>query len=456
MKSTTTGHLLFKLGIMDDRKRAELTKKAEELGKSSFMFAHFMDNQKAEQERGITISCTTKEFFTDNYHYTVIDAPGHRDFLKNMISGASQADVALLMVPADKGGFERAIAKGNHKTGEVMGQTRQHAQLCYLLGIEQLVVGINKMDAESVNYSEERYNEIKDEVHNMLRKQGWAKKMDSIPFIPLSGWTGENLTEESTNMPWYKGFEVKVGNETVKGNTLVDALTNVARPPKRPTDAPLRVPVSQLIKIPGIGDIVTGRIEQGTLKPGMNVRFMPSGITGNVFSIEMHHKNVDSAGPGDNVGVNVKKLPKATGKKKKLNLGGQVMMPENDPSPRGKIKSFTGTMMVQNHPGELRAGAEDKGGFTPVVFVRTGRAPCRMVKIHQRVERIKGKPVKIEDPLFVKAHDQAVITFEPKMPLYLEDFKTCPGLGRVAIMDSNNLVMLGMISNIEYYPEKTK
>jgi len=440
---------------MDERKKAELTKKAEELGKSSFMFAHFMDNQKAEQERGITISCTTKEFFTDNYHYTVIDAPGHRDFLKNMISGASQAEVALLMVPADKGGFERAIAKGNHKTGEVMGQTRQHAQLCYLLGIEQIIVGINKMDSESVKYSEERYNEIKDEVSIMLKKQGWGKKMESIPFIPLSGWTGENLTEESSNMPWYKGFEVKVAGETVKGHTLVDALTNVARPPERPIDAPFRMPVSQLLKIPGIGDIVTGRIEQGTLKPGANVRFMPSGIVGNVFSIEMHHKNVVAAGPGDNVGVNIKKLPKPTGKKKKLSLNGQVMMLENDPAPRGKIKSFTATMMVQNHPGELRAGNEgDQGGFTPVVFVRTSRAPCRMKKIHYRVERIKGKPIKTDDPLFVKAHDQAEITFEPKMSLYLEDFKTCAGLGRIAVMDSNTLVMLGMVKSVEYYPVK--
>ncbi|EER01432.1 elongation factor Tu, putative, partial [Perkinsus marinus ATCC 50983] len=152
-KSTTTGRLLFELGGVSEREMEKLKAEADRLGKSSFAFAFYMDRQKEERERGVTIACTTKEFFTETWHYTVIDAPGHRDFIKNMITGASQADVALLMVPAD-GNFGTAIARGNHKAGEIQGQTRQHARLINLLGVKQLVVGVNKMDSDVAGYKE--------------------------------------------------------------------------------------------------------------------------------------------------------------------------------------------------------------------------------------------------------------------------------------------------------------
>jgi len=201
----------------------KLKKEAEAQGKASFAFAFFMDKSKDERARGVTIACTTKEFFTDKYHYTIIDAPGHRDFIKNMISGASQADVALLMVPANRGGFETSIQKGNHKKGEVQGQTRQHARLLHLLGVEQIICGINKMDDKSVGYAQDRYKEIKSEVSKMLTKIGFKTK--KIPFIPMSGWQGDNLVDKTTNMDWYKGFKVKPKKKEVTGWTLVDALT---------------------------------------------------------------------------------------------------------------------------------------------------------------------------------------------------------------------------------------
>merc|ERR1711953_1166636 len=218
-KSTTTGHLMFKLGGLDERTMTKLQAEADAVGKGSFAFAFFMDKSKDERARGVTIACTTKEFFTDKYHYTIIDAPGHRDFIKNMISGASQADVALLMVPANKGGFETSIQKGNHKKGEVQGQTRQHARLLHLLGVEQIICGINKMDDKSVNFSEERYKEIKSEVSKMLTKIGF--KVKKIPFVPMSGWQGDNLVEASTKkeFDWYKGFKVKPKKKEVEGKT---------------------------------------------------------------------------------------------------------------------------------------------------------------------------------------------------------------------------------------------
>jgi len=205
-KSTTTGHLLLKLGGMSERDLDKLKQEAEAVGKGSFLFAFFMDKSKDERERGVTIACTTKEFFTPKFHYTIIDAPGHRDFIKNMISGASQADVALLMVPANKGGFETSIQKGNHKKGEVQGQTRQHARLLHLLGVEQVIVGVNKMDDKSVNWSQDRFEEIASEVKKMLTKIGY--KIKKIPFIPMSGFKGDNLTEKSASCDWYKGFSV--------------------------------------------------------------------------------------------------------------------------------------------------------------------------------------------------------------------------------------------------------
>lgn len=445
-KSTTTGRLLFELGGLNERELDKLRKEAKELGKESFVFAFFMDKNKDERARGVTIACTTKEFFTDSYHYTIIDAPGHRDFIKNMISGASQADVALLMVPANKGGFETSIAKGNHKKGEVQGQTRQHARLCHLLGIEQLIVGINKMDDKSVAYSEERYNEIKSEVEKMLTKIGY--KIKKIPFVPMSGWKGDNLKEKSTNMPWYKGWSVKVKKETVSGFTLIEALETVAKPPKRQTKKPFRMPVSGVYKINGVGDVITGRIEQGKLTPDVNVRFYPSGVKGKAFSIEMHHKTVKKAVHGDNVGVNVKGL-----KKENMPKVGDVMCndDEEDPNPPKQAATFTALVFVQDHPGQLKCAKkvndEYKGGFTPSIHIRTAKAPCQMLEIKWKSGKSTNNQ-KVEQPPYIEAGDQAEVVFAPRMPFVVCPFDECKPLGRVAAMDSNSLIMLGKVVSV--------
>jgi len=454
-KSTTTGRLLFELGGMSDRDLAKLKKEAAELGKESFLFAFFMDRGKDERARGVTIQCCTREFFTDSYHYTIIDAPGHRDFIKNMISGAAQADVALLMVPSNKGGFETSIAKGNHKKGEVQGQTRQHARLCHLLGIEQVICGINKMDDKSVNWSEDRYKEIKGEVDKMLTKIGYKTK--KIPFIPMSGFNGDNLNEPSKNMPWYKGFEVKVKKEKVKGHTLVDALEKVVRPPKRQDKKAFRMPVSGVYKIKGVGDVVTGRVEQGKITPGVNVKFYPTGCTGNIFSIEMHHKNVEVAHCGDNVGLNVKKLPKEN-----MPHTGDVMAIDDlkeDPEPPKACKEFTALVFVQDHPGKLSCGKAEKdkktgtmvvkGGFTPSIHIRTAKAPCQMTAINWKMGKSTSN-AKVEGVPYIEAGDQAEVVFHPKMPIVVQPFDECKPLGRIAAMDSNSLIMLGKVTKVTY------
>merc|ERR1712226_1416805 len=249
-KSTTTGRLIFDLGGVSEREMQKLREEAERLGKSSFAFAFFMDTQKEERERGVTIACQTKEFYTPTYHYTIIDAPGHKDFIKNMITGASQADVAVVMVPAD-GNFITSVAKGNHKEGVVQGQTRQHALLLKLLGIKQLIVCVNKMDEKQAGYKKERFDEIKTEMQRMLKQVGWTKaEVDTqIPVIPISGFKGDNLLNKSENMDWWKGVDVKVGKEKVHVHTLHDALNNMVQIPERPLEKPFRMPVSQKLKV---------------------------------------------------------------------------------------------------------------------------------------------------------------------------------------------------------------
>jgi elongation factor 1-alpha len=302
-KSTTTGRLIFELGGISEREVVKLKEEADKLGKGSFAFAFYMDRQKEERERGVTIACTTKEFFTTSYHYTVIDAPGHRDFIKNMITGASQADVALLMVPSD-GNFTTSIAKGNAKAGEVQGQTRQHSVLINLLGVKQLLVGVNKMDCDVAKYGEPRYNEIRDEMQHMLKKVGWKKAFvdESLPVLPISGWMGDNLITKSTNMGWWKGMDITplAGGDKVHIDTLLDCLETLVKPPKRDSSGKMRVPLSGVYKIKGVGDVLTGRVEQGAVHPGEECKFLPThststACTGKVFTVEMHYKNVAEA-----------------------------------------------------------------------------------------------------------------------------------------------------------------
>jgi elongation factor 1-alpha len=415
----------------------KLKEEADRLGKGSFAFAFYMDRQKEERERGVTISCTTKEFFTPSKHYTVIDAPGHRDFIKNMITGASQADVALLMVPAD-GNFTAAIAKGNHKTGEVQGQTRQHAVLINLLGVKQVIVGVNKMDCDVAAYGEPRYKEIRDEMQHLLLKGGYKKEQveKEIPVIPLSGWIGDNLIKYSDKMPWWKGVDIQVEKDTVHIKTLLDALDQMVRIPPRPKDKPMRMPLSGIFKIKGIGDVLTGRVEQGTVKPGDEVVFLPTHTSstacqGKVFSVEMHHKSVESAGPGDNVGLSIKGLDKAN-----MPRVGDVMVLKTDGS-IGRCKNFVAQVQVMSPPNEL------KPGYCPIAFIRTGRSACKMTTIDWKVGKETGGS-KAENPPSLKANEMAQVTFEPQAPFVVDTFKACEGLGRVALMEGNSVIMVSV------------
>lgn len=442
-KSTTTGHLIFELGGIPEREMEKLREEANTMGKGSFAFAFYMDRQKEERLRGVTIAVTTKEFFTETKHFTILDCPGHRDFIKNMITGSSQADVAILMVPAD-GNFATSLAKGDHKKGEVQGQTRQHALLLNLLGVKQLIVGINKMDCDTAGYKEERYQEVKSEMMNMLMKVGYKKAYleKSVPFIPISGYMGDNLLKKSENMKWWNGVDVEVDGlkDKIHLDTLVDALDKMVQVPKRNDDAPARTPISGVYKIKGTGDVLTGRIEQGLIKKDQEVVFLPTHTastpcTGRIFSIEMHHKQLPQGNAGENVGMNIKGLNKAN-----MPRVGDVMVTKDDKT-IGRCKQFTAQVKVISHPGELKVG------YTPIAFVRTGRSAVKMSKINWRIGKETGGQ-KEENPVHLKANEAAEVVFEPQGPFVVDTFKNCEGLGRIAVMEGNSVVMIGKVTNV--------
>ncbi len=443
-KSTTTGRLIYDLGGIPEREMQKLREEADNLGKGSFAFAFYMDRSKEERARGITIMCTTKEFFTDKYHYTIVDAPGHRDYVKNMISGSSQVDVALIMVPAD-GNFATAIAKGDAKAGEIQGQTRQHARLINLLGVKQVIIGVNKMDSDTAGYRQERYEEIRAEMVDMLTKVGYKKDSieSTIPIIPISGYLGENLLTKSDKMPWWKGVDVTRQDGTkVHVDTLLDALNNMVTLPPRNMEAALRVPVNGVYKINGVGNVIAGRVEQGKVSPGDEVIFLPTHTpatpcTGKVFTVEMHHQQVPFAGPGDNVGMSIKGLDKNN-----MPRTGDIMILKKDTTLK-PAKRFTVQVQVLDHPGELKVG------YSPIGCVRTAHSAIRMSAIKWKMGKETGMK-KVENPLFVKANEMAELVFEPQQPFVVDKFTNSEGLGRLAILEGQQVVMLGKVVDVEF------
>jgi elongation factor 1-alpha len=423
-KSTTTGHLIFKCGGIDKRTIEKFEKEANEMGKGSFKYAWVLDKLKAERERGITIDIALWKFETPKYMVTVIDAPGHRDFIKNMITGTSQADCAILIIAAGTGEFEAGISKD--------GQTREHALLAYTLGVKQLIVAINKMDTTSPQWSEDRYNEIVKETSAFVKKVGYNPK--SVAFVPISGFNGDNMIDVSTNMAWYKGWtkETKAGNAT--GKTLLEAIDSID-PPSRPTDKPLRLPLQDVYKIGGIGTVPVGRVETGIIKPGMVVVFAPSNVTTEVKSVEMHHEQLVEGLPGDNVGFNVKNVSV-----KDIRRGNVCGDSKNDP-PK-EAASFNAQVIVLNHPGQIGAG------YSPVLDCHTAHIACKFAELLEKIDRRTGKSIE-DAPKFVKSGDACIAKMVPTKPMCVEAFTDYPPLGRFAVRDMRQTVAVGVIKSVE-------
>jgi elongation factor 1-alpha len=402
-KSTLIGRLLFDSGSIPEQELRKLKEKAKELKKETFEFAFVMDNLKEERERGLTIDLMYRGFNTSKYYYTIIDVPGHRDFIKNMITGASQADAAILVVSAKDG---------------IQDQTKEHMYLSKVLGIDQIVVAVNKMDA--VNYDESKYKDVKEQVSKLFQTLGY--KTDEIPFIPLSAYQGDNVVKKSTNMDWYKG------------PTLVEALDSHIKPPEKATGKPLRVPIQDVYSITGVGAVPVGRVESGILKAGDKVVFMPSGKLGEVKSLEMHHKQLEKAEPGDNIGFNVRGVSKTDIKK------GDIMgHPDNPPS---VAKTFTGQIIVLQHPTVITKG------YTPVFHIGTGHVPGKILEIVKKIDPKTGAAME-ENPDMLKAGDAAIIKIEPVHPIAIEKQGDYPQLAKFAIRDMGKTVAAGICIDME-------
>ncbi len=400
-KSTTVGRLFYDSGSIDEQTMRKLKETAQQLGKAGFEFAFVMDQLKEERERGLTIDLMHKKFVSDKYEYTIIDAPGHKDFIKNMITGASQADVGYLVVAASEG---------------VMAQTKEHIWLCKTLGVNQLAVIVNKMDA--VKYDEAKYNAVKKEVSDVLKGIGY--KADEINFIAASSINGENVVKRSTNMPWYKGPTVREQLDLFKE-------------PDKPVHLPLRLPIQDVYNITGIGVVPVGRVETGKMKVGDKVIIMPAregtGVVGEVKSIEMHHEQIPEAIPGDNVGFNVRGV-----NKKDIARGDVLGHTDNPPK---VVKEFTAQIVVLNHPTVITAG------YTPVFHVHTAQIACRFDKIEKSMDPTTGA-VRKENPDFIKNGDAAIVKIIPTKPMVIERMKDIPHMSRFAIRDAGSTVAAGM------------
>ncbi len=400
-KSTMVGRLLFETGSVPEHVIEQHREEAEEKGKGGFEFAYVMDNLAEERERGVTIDIAHQEFDTDEYYFTIVDCPGHRDFVKNMITGASQADNAVLVVAADDG---------------VAPQTQEHVFLSKTLGINELIIAVNKMDV--VDYKEETYNDVKEQVTKLLKQVNF--KSDDATFVPTSAFEGDNVSESSDNTPWYDG------------PTLLEALNDLDAP-EPPTDADLRLPIQDVYTISGIGTVPVGRVETGTLNVGDNVSFQPSDVGGEVKTVEMHHEEVPKAEPGDNVGFNVRGIGKDDIRR------GDVCGPADNPP---KVAdTFKARIVVMQHPSVITAG------YTPVFHAHTAQVACTIESIDAKINPSTGE-IAEENPDFIKSGDAATVTVRPQKPLSIEPAGEIPELGSFAIRDMGQTVAAGQVLEV--------
>ena len=402
-KSTTVGRMLYDTKNIDEQAMRKLKEKAESLGKGGFEFAFVMDNLKEEQERGVTIDLAHKKFETPKYYFTIIDAPGHKDFIKNMITGASQADAGVLVV------------SGNPGDG-VQAQTKEHVFLARTLGVNQLIVYVNKMDM--AKYDQKRFEDVKKQVSDLLKSVGY--KPDTIPFVAGASLLGENVAKKSDKMPWYTG------------KTLLETLDTL-KEPEKPTQLPLRLPIQDVYNITGIGVVPVGRVETGIMKVNDKVIIMPGregkGVHGEVKTIEMHHEQMQQAEPGDNIGFNVRGLGK-----KDIARGDVLGHVDNPPT---VATEFTAQLVVLNHPTVISAG------YTPVFHVHTAQVACQVIKIEKKLDPATGQ-TKEENPDFIKNGDAAIVKIKPIQPMVIERQKDIPQMSRFAIRDSGTTVAAGM------------
>ncbi|MCX6801778.1 MAG: translation elongation factor EF-1 subunit alpha [Candidatus Diapherotrites archaeon] len=400
-KSTTVGRLLYDSGTLSEQEYRKLEAEAQAQGKASFAFAYAMDRLKEERKRGLTIDLAYKKFKGKKNDFTIIDAPGHKDFIKNMITGTSQADAAVLVISAKEG---------------IQPQTKEHAFLAQVMGIKQIIIAVNKMD--EVNYDKGRFEQMQKEILKFLT--GVGMKEEQLKFVPISAFKGDNVAKGKGKLDWWNG------------PMLIEALDELKAPPL-PTDKPLRLPIQDVYNIKGVGTVPVGRVETGILKPGDKIIIMPANKTGEVKTVEMHHEQLTQALPGDNIGFNVRGLGKDDVQR------GDVVGHTNDPPT--VAEEFIAQIVVLNHPTAIPVN------YTPVFHLHTAQLSCQIVEIQKKLDPKTGA-VKEEHPTFLKTGDAAIIRVKPTKPVVVEEYKKFPQLGRFAIRDMGQTVAAGMVISV--------
>lgn len=404
-KSTSIGRLFYEAGKFTEQELTKMKDIAEKLGKKGFEFAFVMDRLKEERERGLTIDLAYRKLETKKFNVTVIDAPGHRDFVKNMITGTSQADAAMLVVACQHG---------------AMAQTKEHIWLCRTMGVQQIAVMINQMD--TVNYDEAKFNKVKEDISALLRTAGY--KLENVNFLAASAFKGDNITKKSENMPWYKG------------PTLLEQF-DLFTEPKKPTDLPFRMPLQDVYNITGIGTVPVGKIETGVVKPGDKVIILPAktgkGVIGEVKSVEMHHEQLKEGIAGDNVGINVRGIGKQD-----IARGDVMALASNPPT---VVEEFTAQIAVINHPTVIAKG------YTPVLHVLTSQVPAQFIELMKKLDPKTGQ-VSQENPDFLKNGDVAIVKIKPMKPLVIEKQSVNPHMARFAVRDAGATVAAGICIDI--------
>jgi len=404
-KSTIIGQLFFQTGAISEQEMKKLKEEAAKHGKQGFEFAYFMDTIKEERERGVTIDLSYKKIITQNYEVTIIDAPGHKDFVKNMITGASQADSAFLVIAAKEG---------------IQPQTKEHLWLLRTMGVKAICVIVNKMD--EVDYKEDVFNKVKEDTTALLKQVGY--KAEEVPFIAASGLMGDNVAKKSDKMPWYNG------------PTVLEQFDKFPAPEK-PVNYPLRMPIQDVFDITGIGTVPVGKIETGVMKVGQKVIVLPArsgtGIEGEVRSIEAHHEQLQQAEAGDNIGVNIRGIGK-----KDIARGDVICDASN---PAKVVEEFTAQIAVINHPTVIAKG------YAPVFHVHTAQVPCQFVEIISKLDPATGQ-VTEENPDFIKNGDVAIVKIKPLGNLVLEKAEDNPHMARFAIRDAGMTVAAGICKDL--------
>ncbi|KAG9219330.1 hypothetical protein CCMSSC00406_0001740 [Pleurotus cornucopiae] len=411
-KSTMGGNLLFLTGMVDKRTMEKLEREAKEAGRESWYLSWALDSTTQERSKGKTVEVGRAYFETPARRYTILDAPGHKTYVPSMISGAAQADVAILVISARKGEFETGFERG--------GQTREHIMLVKTAGVSKLIVAINKMDDPTVNWEESRYNEIKDRLIPFIKASGYNPKTD-VYFIPVSAYTGVNLKDRvpKSVAPWWTGTSFL---EHMDAMPMVD----------RKVNAPLMMPISEKYK--DMGTIVVGKIESGHIRKGDNLVLMPNREPVEIAAMynEMEEE-VNSAMCGDNVRIRLR------GVDDEDITPGFVLTSPNKPI--HAVSRFEAQLAILEHKNIICAG------YSAVMHVHTLAEEVTLPALLHYFDKATGRKSK-KPPQFAKKGQKIVALIETTAPVCVERFADYPQLGRFTLRDEGRTIAIGKVTKL--------